>query len=128
MTKVIAEVTSQKPNALTRSVKVSDVVSVGNSVQTKAMEVDAPIITAIINRVLFVLDLIASISVSGCCGSVAALQDNISSMSASVCKAAPQHANFDSEILNVFFAQYRTFKSSKYHRNDRQLPARSGRI
>ena len=60
-------------------------------------------------------------------GSLADVFTNHRPMSASERKADVQHTNFDSEILNVRFSQYRTFRPPKNHEIEGPLPAISGR-
>ena len=59
-------------------------------------------------------------------GSEAACQHHIKRTAASGTNPAIQQTNFQNPNLNVCFAQYRTFRSSNYQRNDWPLSARSG--
>ena len=60
-------------------------------------------------------------------GSQADLLPDITPTAASGGYPAIQLGILENQILNDCFAQYRTFKSSKYHRNDGPLSAKSGR-
>jgi len=59
-------------------------------------------------------------------GSEAACQHHIKRTAASGTNPAIQQTNFQNPNLNVCFAQYRTFRSSNYQRNDWPLSVRSG--
>jgi len=60
-------------------------------------------------------------------GSAADLLPDITPTAASGGYPAIQLGILENQILNVCFAQYRTFKSPKYNRNEGQLTAISGR-
>ncbi len=63
---------------------------------------------------------------NGSNGSVAACRYRISSTAAIECIPAVPERFFKIQNLNGSFSQEWTFKSSKYHRNEGQLTARSG--
>ena len=77
MTNVITEIATRKPSALAKSIKVSDVVSVGSPAQTNTMELVAPIINENINRVLLELYFIVSHENVANCGVNQPLVENI---------------------------------------------------